>query len=238
MLVLEPLNNPQISSEHYQKAKTSIVATLASYGHTVLTLEHRRIKHKLSETDKRCTSVLCADDAAKHARADAAITWTLWSEEAVPTSIALNLTTPSANNYSVKQDIQANDLKSAAREACKEALTKYQKGSGPFLKVEGTQGARLLIDTVPTGILPYHKRIEPGEHHITVELNGFDTYNTTLTIPKDKSFERTVSANLSPSWKRTTRGSSRVCSWERARCLQRLAPLGLRREQRAQHEDN
>ncbi|QQR91076.1 MAG: PEGA domain-containing protein [Myxococcales bacterium] len=198
MLVLQHADNPQVTEAHYQKALESIQKTLSSYGHTVLHVSDRRLKRKLSEEDRRCTAVLCADDAAKHAGADAALSWTLWSQEAVPTSIALNLTAPSASNYAVRYDISGSDIATAAREACKEALSKFQKGSGPFIKVDGTHGARLLIDTIPTGILPYHKHIEPGEHHITVELNGYETFSTTLTIPKDKSFERTVSAKLEP----------------------------------------
>lgn len=58
-------------------------------------------------------------------------------------------------------------------------------GAPPVLVVRSrTQGARISIDGAPQEPLPLQRELEPGEHEITIEAQGYASQTRTVTMPE------------------------------------------------------
>lgn len=72
----------------------------------------------------------------------------------------------------------------AARLAAERAVAKYARGPGPWLVVRGTpEGARILVDGAEAGAVPDRIAASPGEHHVTIEHDGYETETHVVLVP-------------------------------------------------------
>ncbi|MGB0679472.1 MAG: hypothetical protein ACPGUV_07420 [Polyangiales bacterium] len=82
-----------------------------------------------------------------------------------------------------------DEAKALMMTALNEVLKKQRVGPGPWLEVEGTQGAHVIVDSKIVGVVPYYKPITPGKHTIFVRLRHRSSPLKTFHAPYNDSAE-------------------------------------------------
>jgi hypothetical protein len=112
----------------------------------------------------------------------------------------------------------------AARLATERAVAKYLRGPGPWLVVEGSpQNAKVLIDGTEVGRVPDRFRVEPGDHEVTLELEGYESQTHTVTVEPGPSSEAELEVELSPGGRSPLWTTLAIASWVGAATLSGIA---------------
>jgi hypothetical protein len=108
----------------------------------------------------------------------------------------------------------------AARLATERAVAKYLRGPGPWIVVEGTpREAKVLIDGNEVGRLPDRFRVEPGDHHITLEHDGYETETHVVSVEPGPASEAVLTVELAPGGRSALWTSLAIASWVGAGAL-------------------
>jgi hypothetical protein len=77
-------------------------------------------------------------------------------------------------------------LVAAVVAATRGAYARLRRGPGPWLEVGGVpEGASVLVDSQRVGEVPGRYRVQGGLHHVLVSAEGYETYDETVTIPRN-----------------------------------------------------
>lgn len=155
---------------------------------------------ELSEELRQCRSGRCAGVARAAARAQVAVGVALWpapGDPAAPGSLVVSLIDERDVGFPGTAEIVEGDLRAAAQAALRQAVARRQLGPGPWLLVDGAPlGAIVELDGEVVGELPWHGRVDPGEHQLEVRMTGRRAHRLTVSIADDPMTEQRVEVSL------------------------------------------
>jgi hypothetical protein len=113
----------------------------------------------------------------------------------------------------------------AARIATERAVAKYLQGPGPWIVVEGSPlEAKVLIDGAEVGRVPDRFRVEPGDHEVTLEHEGYEPETHTVSVQPGPASEAVLQVELSPGDRSALWTTLAITGWVGAAAL---AGLGI-----------
>ena len=125
---------------------------------------------------------------------------TIWARpdaNTEPGELVVGLIDEDGVSYNGTANVGEGGLSAAATDAVHQAHARLIVGPGPFLLVNGTPfGASVFIDDELMGGLPWNGRVEPGQHEVRVERQGFTTQTHTVQIPDDVTANETLEVTL------------------------------------------
>jgi hypothetical protein len=147
-----------------------------------------------------CDRTDCADEVATVVGVDFIVSVSVWAMEGTesePGSVAVSLVGQDGTAYSGTAPVDAADVETAALAALAEARRKQSLGPGPWLVVEGRpEGAMVVVDGTPVGVLPYRGAIAAGRHQVRVRLRGFQSIDRTVDVGVERSREHRLEVSL------------------------------------------
>lgn len=149
-------------------------------------VEPHLARERLGADYTACSRPACAPDSLKALGADFAVALRLYAHEEMAEvgSVSVAIVDPGGVTYASTFGVVDSALVKAVRKAVLESWEKYKRGPGPWLNVEGPDGAMVVVDGKPHGLTPYVGRIEAGLHRVQVTANdGSILHNAAIRIP-------------------------------------------------------
>jgi hypothetical protein len=162
-LMMAPMGDAD--EEMTSNAMTEVRATLEHQG-VVFVVPPRGLSLE-------CETQACRAAAAAAAGANVAVTVLVWQ----PTSfraegrVEVALTDVSGETVGAEVDFAADELL-AAVQAARGALDRFGQRARVALEITGIEGAAVLVDGRPVGVVPYRGSLGTGPHRIRVVADG------------------------------------------------------------------
>lgn len=162
-LMMAPMGDAD--EEMTSNAMTEVRATLEHQG-VVFVVPPRGLSLE-------CETQACRAAAAAAAGANVAVTVLVWQ----PTSfraegrVEVALTDVSGETVGAEVDFAADELL-AAVQAARGALERFGQRTRVALEITGIEGAAVLVDGRPVGVVPYRGSLGTGPHRIRVVADG------------------------------------------------------------------
>ncbi|MBK8408019.1 MAG: PEGA domain-containing protein [Sandaracinaceae bacterium] len=139
------------------------------------TLEHQGVVFVMAPRglSLECETQACRSAAAVQAGANIAVTVLVWQ----PTSfraegrVEVALTDVAGETVGAEVDFAADELL-AAVQAARGALERFGQRARVALEITGIEGAAVLVDGRPVGVVPYRGSLGTGPHRIRVVADG------------------------------------------------------------------
>ncbi len=208
---------------------------LARHGYTVADAETSRT---VEAWMARTTCEECERDALRAHRIDVALVVMVWMPSRVRTEGQATVEMIDDDGLTVYGEapfIHRADIPGAVRTAVAEAARLFPHRAGVPITIEGLpEGAVVLVDNQPVGMLPFVGHIQAGQHHVTVfrqgfhsEERAFDLQLTDEPIAWHVTLERDPSAPMEPAAIAAGDDGAADAPRERARGVWWLGPTAL-----------
>ena len=133
--------------------------------------------------DASCRDEACARQALAASDADVALRLRIFRLRQAHSATILAFAAPDAT-YAADVPVEGSQVE-ALRAALEDLEAQLSRGPGPWLALAATpHDATAKLDGRVLGMLPLTARVAPGEHVLEVLHDGYETYNTTVTIPE------------------------------------------------------
>lgn len=182
-IVLLPQVNgdAHITPETRERAVAAITRALEAEGLTVRT--------EVPEALRECGRGPCIAQLLEATDSELAARVTIWAREGQSTEageLVVGLVTPEEHSFEGSARVEGDAIDAAAIDAVHQANARFIVGPGPFLLVHGEPfGATVHVDGEMAGGLPWNGRVEPGQHEVRVEREGFVSQTHTVQVPDD-----------------------------------------------------
>jgi len=210
-------------------------AELARHAYTVTDAETSRT---VESWIARATCEECERDALRAHRIDIALVVMVWMPSRVRTEGQATVEMIDDDGLTVYGEapfIHRADIPAAVRTAVAQAVRAFPHRAGVPITIEGLpEGAVVLVDNQPVGMLPFVGHIQAGQHRVTVFRQGFHSqeraFDLDLTdepIAWHVDLDRDPSAPVDPQAASAGDDGSADSDGERGRGLWWLGPTTL-----------
>ena len=147
---------------------------------------------------RNCGDPQCAHEYAETLGVDFAVLVRLFAadrRDARP-SVSVALITSEGLTFVGNVEVGDAGVHRAVLEAVDHAYERFVRGPGPWLKVDGPDGARVRVDNGVPQALPYTEKHDPGLHRVKIDMaDGKVLLDTSVNLPNDPSHYEQIVAH-------------------------------------------
>jgi hypothetical protein len=139
---------------------------------------------------RNCGDPQCAQQYAETLSVDFAVLVRLFAADRkdAHASVSVALVTSAGLTYVGNVEVGDAGVHRAVLSAVDNAYERFVRGPGPWLKVDGPDGARVRVDDGASQALPYTEKHDPGLHRIKIDTaDGKVLLDTSVNLPNDPS---------------------------------------------------
>jgi hypothetical protein len=184
---------------------------------------------------RNCGEPQCAHEYAQTLGVDFAVLVRLFAADRKDSraSVSVALVTSEGLAYVGNVEVDEAGVHRAVLLAVDHAYERFIRGPGPWLKVDGPDGARVRVDNGVPQALPYTEKYDPGLHRVKIDLpDGKVLLDTTVNLPNEPSHYEQILARdpnegVASGELGSTSGGEKKSFWKRRPNLWKYALVGL-----------